>query len=134
MEPTVLADNLADPELGERSEYVGGGGIIQRPDGMTRDRFSIEWHIHGAHAKALYAQREAQMRRNIQNRVVEPVTGTIWVIDGYEEASLPIEIFENFPVPPADQTFESTAAGPGETQYYRMPPPLFFGWEYLIAC
>lgn len=134
VEPTILADNLPDPELGHRSEYIGGGGIIQRPDGMTRDRFSIEWHIHGAHSKALAAARGRPMLRNIQNRVVEPVTGTIWVLDGYEEASLPVEIFENFPVPPPDQTFESVTAGPGETQYFRMPTPLLFGREYLIAC
>lgn len=133
VDATALADNLPDPALGERSDYVGGGGFIQRPDGMSRDRFSIEWHIHGAHAKAKAAERERPMLRNIQNRIVEPVTGTIWVLDGYEEAALPAEMFETFPVPPPDQSFESTTAGPGETQYFRMPPPLFFGWEYLVA-
>jgi hypothetical protein len=112
VEATALADNLRDPVLGARSDYVGGGGLIQRPDGMSRDRFSIEWHIHGAHAKAKAAERERPMLRNIQNRIVEPVTSTISVLDGYEEAALPVALFEKFPVPAPDPSFENTTAAP----------------------
>jgi hypothetical protein len=135
---TPYADHVPDPEPGLPSDYIGGAVFIQRVDGMSRDRFSIEWHIHGVHEVARAKAQQRTMGRYIQNRVVEPVTSTFWVIDGYEEGAVPAEAAAartSAPVPTTtERSFEEVAAGPGETEFFRMPlVRLFYGTEFLVA-
>jgi hypothetical protein len=71
---TAYADDVPDPEVGQPSDNVGSATFIRRVDGMSRERFSIEWHIHGVHTIARAKEQQRPMRRYIQNRIVEPVT------------------------------------------------------------
>ena len=107
---------------------------------MARDRFSIEWHIHGVHEIARANEQQRPRGRYIQNRVVEPVTPTLWVIDGYEEAATPAAAAAaraDTPLPTTTErsmSFEDVAAGPGETEFFRMQGVrLFYGTEYVVA-
>jgi hypothetical protein len=135
---TPYADNVPDPEPGLLSDYIGGAVFIQRVDGMSRDRFSIEWHIHGVHEVARAKAQQRPMGRYIQNRVIEPVTPTLWVIDGYEEGAVPAEVAaarRSVTLPTnTERSFEDVAAGPGETEFFRMPlVRLFYGTEFVVA-
>jgi hypothetical protein len=129
------ANNLGDGCASEDSGFMGGGAFIRRVDGMTSERFSVEWHIHGVHENARRPESHGP-RRYIQNRVVEPVTPTSWIIDGYEEALVSVESLNTMAQaePPAGEefSFDSIAAGPGEIPFFRMPCLLLFGYEYPI--
>ncbi len=133
VEALTLADNRQDGQVGELSDYLGGGAFIRRVPGMSRQQFWMHWQIHGAYGMANAKANGRPVLRQIYNLVIEPVTATSWVLDGYEEAAMPPGRLDQLGPASAETSFDDIAKGPGETQFFRMPSPVLFGHELLIA-
>ena len=96
------------------------------------------WHMHAMHmVGGVDDGSRPTPLRHIQNRIVEPVTPTTWVLDGYEEAASPAErwiAIRDTGATSGPRSFADIAKGPGERQFLRMPTRVLFGHELVIAC
>ena len=118
--------------LGEPSAFPNVLCFIERLDGTTPEHFDRNWSIHAGHLDGQEAESEqsiAERRREEesspgqlyrQNRVVEPVTPTAWVVHGYTQLRFP------FLLPPVGD--EPYARVRGEEDFDRLatadPPGL----------
>jgi hypothetical protein len=133
--PTTIFDTSAPTDPGEASRFPNLMIFVQRLDGTSREHFSRNWYIHGGHldgeaSEDAAAGRERQARekagagrRYVQNRVVEALTPTSWVVDGYTQlhmAALVPAVGEKNPRRPEEDPFE------------RWPPRILQGSEYRI--
>ena len=99
--PTTMDDASPEVALGEPSPFVQTLWMNQRIDGVTPEFYSRNWYIHGGHpdgqdaetdeSRANRKEMEARgmQRWYIQNRVLEPITPTAWVINGFADLTFP---------------------------------------------
>lgn len=135
--PSVVYDVSVPPPLGRPSFDVSSVIFIERLDGTSREHFSSNWYRHaGITAEgATSTNGETPVRERLdedgpttryaQNRLIEPLTPTEWVVHGYSQLhapwvipSLPSEPYERFR---------------GEDPFDRWPPRLLQGREYRMV-
>ena len=95
--PNLIYDASTPVALGEPSAFPNILCFVERLDGTTAEHFDRNWSIHAGHLDGRQAESEAsraERRREEesspgqlyrQNRVVEPVTPTAWLIHGYTQ-------------------------------------------------
>jgi len=110
----------------------------QRIDGVTPDFYSRNWYIHGGHpdgedhatdeSRQNRAEMEARgmQRWYIQNRVLEPITPTAWVINGFADLTFPSLI------PIVGERYDPKA-GFSEEHFDRWPPRVIQGAAYRVV-
>jgi len=114
-----VSEEVVVDALGQDPRPVDMFAFIQRLDGTSPEFFATNWRIHGTGAATL-AREQSCSWRYLQNRVLEPVTPTRWVIDGYgsfrgEGPSLPES--------------DDPAHMPGEEPFWRVTSRLMLGRE-----
>jgi hypothetical protein len=112
--------------------------FIERLDGETPEHFSKNWYRHGGHAdgqEAESAQSRAYLTENrkhfeghryFQNRVVEPITPTAWVVHGYTDLT-----FAQF-LPHVMEFEYELNKKVGEEHFLKWPPRLMQGRGYWV--
>ena len=136
--PTTIHDASPPVPLGTPAPFKQFLWINQRLDGTTPEFYSRNWYIHGGHPEGQEAETE-QGRANratqeeiskgrwyIQNRVLEPITPTAWVVNGF--ADLTGHTF----LPGPGERYKPKAEM-GEESFDRWPPRLIQGssWRLL---
>ena len=135
VKPTVIFDATGALERGEQSDTPNVLVFVQRLDGTTPGHFDTNWYKHAGHADGNEAEsehsREERTREEAehgglyrQNRVLEAVTPTAWVVHGYTQLQLGMLI----PVVPAEP-YERTR---GEEAFDRWPPRMVQGPQHRI--
>ncbi len=135
--PTTIHDSSAPVPLGRPAPFNQFLWINQRLDGTTPDFYSRNWYIHGGHPDGEEADTE-QSRANrarqedvekgrwyIQNRVLEPITPTTWVVNGFADY-----LAESFLPGPGERY--NPKEGMGEESFDRWPPRLVQGSSYRV--
>ena len=135
VKPTVIFDATRALERGEQSDAPNVLVFVQRLDGTTPEHFDTNWYKHAGHADGAEAEsehsREERAREEAghgglyrQNRVLEAVTPTAWVVHGYTQLQLGMLI----PAVP-EEPYERTR---GEEPFDRWPPRMVQGPEHRI--
>jgi hypothetical protein len=136
VKPTLIYDSAAPRSVGEPSLSPNVLVFVERLDGTTPEHFSRNWYIHAGHLDGDEAESEesiAERRREEaegpgrcyrQNRVLEPITPTAWLLHGYTQLQM------GFLVPPVDG--EPYARVRGEEPFDRWPPRILQGFEYRV--
>ncbi len=134
--PNLIYDASTPVVLGAPSAFSNIFCFVQRLDGTAPDHFDRNWSIHAGHADGQEAESDAsraERRREEaagpgqlyrQNRVLEPVTPTAWLIHGYTQLQFP------FLLPSVGD--EPYARERGEEPFDRWPPRILQGHEYRI--
>jgi hypothetical protein len=134
--PNLIYDASTPVGLGEPSAFPNIFCFVERLDGTTPEHFDRNWSIHAGHPDGLEAESEASIaerRREEengpghlyrQNRVLEPVTPTAWLIHGYTQLRF------GFLLPSVGD--EPYARERGEEAFDRWPPRIVQGHEYRI--
>ncbi len=135
--PTTMDDASPPVPVGTAAPFIQFLWINQRLDGITPECYDRNWYIHGGHPDGQEAETD-QSRANraamekvskgrwyIQNRVLEPITATAWVVNGF-----------------ADLTGHAFLPGPGERYnpkvgfseeaFDKWPPRLIQGSCYRV--
>ncbi len=111
--------------------------INQRLDGKTPEFYSRNWYIHAGHLDGLEAEsddsrrvhkergEEGKGRWYIQNRVLEPITPTAWVVNGFSDY-----LADGF-IPGPGERYDPKA-GLGEESFDKWPPRLVQGHTYRV--
>jgi hypothetical protein len=135
--PNVIYDASTPVALGEPSAFPNIFCFVERIDGSTPEHFDRNWSIHAGHPDGHEAESEesraerdreeeaapGQLYR--QNRVLEPVTPTAWVVHGYTQLQF------GFLLPSVgDEPYERVR---GEEEFDRWPPRILQGHEYRVA-
>ncbi len=98
--PTLIFDASAPTPLGQPSAQPNVLVFLRRLDGATPEHFHHNWYMHAGHpdgqeaeseaSRATRAGMERSMRgRYVQNRTLEAITPTAWVMTGYTSLNLP---------------------------------------------
>jgi hypothetical protein len=135
VKPTLIYDSTEPRRLGEPSPSTSILVFVERLDGTTPEHFTRNWYIHAGHPDGEEAESEAsraERRREEaegprlyrQNRVLEPITPTAWLIHGYTQLQMGFEIPE-VPVEPY-------ARVRGEDDFDRWPSRILQGPEYRV--
>lgn len=136
VKPTLIFDATRPLEVGGRSDGPNVLVFVQRLDGTTPEHFDENWYKHAGHddgretesdhSRAERAREEAESPGGLywQNRVLEPVTSTAWVVHGYTQLQLGMLIPE-VPAEPYERTR-------GEDAFDRWPPRMVQGVEHRI--
>jgi len=136
VKPTLIYDSSQPRALGEPSKSPTTFIFVERLDGTTPEHFDRHWYIHAGHndgreaeSDASRAERhreeaEAPDRLYRQNRVIEAITPTAWVIHGYTQLQLGFFVPELGPDPYPRVR--------GEEPFDRWPPRILQGFEYRI--
>jgi hypothetical protein len=134
--PTLIYDSTRPRPLGEPSRLPSILTFIERLDGTTPAHFSSNWYRHAGHPDGQEAESDAsraERRREeaegadriyVQNRVIEPITPTSWLVHGYTCLQL------GFSVP--ELPAEPYARVRGEADFDRWPPRIVQGFEYQV--
>jgi hypothetical protein len=135
--PNVIYDASAPVGMGEPSAFPNIFCFVERIDGSTPEHFDRNWSIHAGHLDGQEAESEesrAERQREEeaapgqlyrQNRVLEPVTPTAWVVHGYTQLRF------GFLLPGVgDEPYERVR---GEEEFDRWPPRILQGHEYRVA-
>lgn len=133
---TVIFDASQPAELGQPSDASAVIAFVERLDGVTPAHFDHNWFVHAGHSDGLEAEspesiaerkREEQVAggRYLQNRVVEAVTPTAWLIHGYTQLFFPMFM------PPLDEVAPYERVR-GEEPFDRWPPRILQGREYRV--
>jgi hypothetical protein len=137
VKPTVIWDASTVPPLGQPSEQAAIVCFVERLDGTTPEHFDHNWFVHAGHADgqepastvsiAERTREEEAMPggRYVQNRVVEPVTPTAWLVHGYTQLFFPMHL------PPVEGT-DPYSRVRGEEPFDRWPPRILQGHEYRL--
>jgi hypothetical protein len=137
VKPTTMDDASPEVALGKPSPFVQALWMNQRIDGVTPEFYSSNWYIHGGHpdgqetetdeSRANRKEMEARgmQRWYIQNRVLEPITPTAWVIHGFADLTLPSLI------PIVGERYDPKV-GFNEEHFDRWPPRLIQGAAYRV--
>ncbi len=135
--PTTIHDSSEDVPLGTPMPFVQTLWINQRMDGKSPEFYSRNWYIHGGHVDGQEAETDesrvvrAQMEERepgrwyIQNRVLEPITPTAWVVNGFADFLWP----GFFPGPGERYNPENAM---GEESFDRWPPRMVQGHTYRV--
>jgi hypothetical protein len=118
--PTLIYDASIPVAIGARSSSPIIVAFVRRLDGTTPEHFDRNWLMHAEQAKR---EGGGAHGRYAQNRVVEPITPTAWVANGYSQLSI--------------QTFipgvGARAAGrPDEDRFDEWPPRILQGYAYRV--
>jgi hypothetical protein len=135
VKPTVIFDATLPLERGQQSAAPNVMVFVQRLDGTTPAHFDANWFKHAGHADGVEAEsnesraereREEAERGGLyrQNRVLEPVTPTAWVVHGFTQLQLGFLVPE-VPAEPYERTR-------GEEAFDRWPPRMVQGSEHRI--
>ncbi|HEX4431668.1 MAG TPA: hypothetical protein VHZ96_20530 [Frankiaceae bacterium] len=133
--PTLIYDSTAPRLLGEPSPSPSILVFVERLDGTSPEHFTRNWYIHAGHLDGQEAESEesrAERRREEaegprlyrQNRVVEPITPTAWLIHGYTQLQM------GFSIP--EMPIEPYARVRGEADFDRWPSRILQGPEYRV--
>jgi hypothetical protein len=134
--PNLIYDASKPVALGEPSAFPNILCFVERLDGTTPEHFDRNWSIHAGHPDGQEAESEesvAERRREEesgpgqlyrQNRVLEPVTPTAWLIHGYTQLQFA------FLLPSVGD--EPYARWRGEEPFDRWPPRILQGHEHRI--
>ena len=136
VKPTLIYDSSQPRALGEPSTSPTNFIFVERMDGTTPEHFDRNWYIHAGHSDGREAESEASLaerhreeaeapdRLYRQNRVIEPITPTAWVLHGYTQLQL------GFFVP--ELGADAYPRVRGEEPFDRWPPRIFQGFEYRV--
>ena len=136
--PTTMDDASPEVALGEPSPFVQTLWMNQRIDGITPEFYSQNWYLHGGHpdgqdaetdeSRANRKEMEARgmQRWYIQNRVLEPITPTAWVINGFADLTFPGYL------PIIGERYDPKA-GFDEEHFDRWPPRVIQGAAYRVV-
>jgi hypothetical protein len=117
---TLIYDASTPVAIGARSSLPSIVAFIKRLDGTTPEHFDRNWLRHAETAKREGGGAHGQYA---QNRVVEPITPTAWVANGYSQ--LTIQKF----IPGVG----ARAPGRGdEESFHEWPPRILQGYAYRI--
>jgi hypothetical protein len=83
---TLIYDASTPVAIGARSSLPIIVAFIRRLDGTTPEQFGRNWLMHAEQAKR---EGGGAHGRYAQSRVVEPITPTAWVANGYSQLSIP---------------------------------------------
>jgi hypothetical protein len=136
VEPTLIFDSTEPRSVGEPSASPSILVFVERLDGTTPEHFSRNWYIHAGHpdgqaaesdesrAERLKEEAEGSGRLYRQNRIIEPITPTAWLLHGYTQLQL------GFHIPEAPE--EAYPRVRGEEDFDKWPPRMFQGAEYRV--
>jgi hypothetical protein len=134
--PNLIYDASTPVGIGEPSVFPNIFCFIERLDGTTPEHFDRNWSIHAGHLDGEEAASEeslAERRRQEkeqpgqlywQNRVLESITPTAWVVHGYTQLQF------GFLLPSVGD--EPYARERGEADFDRWPPRIVQGHEYRV--
>jgi hypothetical protein len=136
--PTTIFDDSAPVAAGSPVPFKQMLWINQRLDGTTPDFYSRNWYIHAGHldglegesdeSRRVHEKRGEQATRGhwyVQNRVLEPITPTAWVVNGYSDY-----LADGFLPGPGERY--NPKAGMGEESFDKWPPRLVQGATYRV--
>jgi hypothetical protein len=135
--PTKIFDESAPVLPGTAVPFKQMLWINQRIDGTTPEFYSRNWYIHAGHldgqeaesdeSRRVHKQRGEQTKGQwyIQNRVLEPITPTAWVVNGYADY-----LTDGFMPGPGERY--DPKAGMGEESFDKWPPRLIQGVSYRV--
>jgi hypothetical protein len=133
--PTTIHDSSVPQPLGSAMPMKQMLWINQRLDGTTPEFYNRNWYIHAGHLDGQEAESdESRANRQgmesrergawyIQNRVLEPVTTTAWVVNGFADYLTPALV-------PGPGERYNPEDGMGEESFDRWPPRLIQGSTY----
>ena len=134
---STMFDSSTPVPLGEAVPFKQMLWINQRMDGKTQEFYSRNWYIHGGHLDGNEAESEssrAYVARHLevmpgcwyhQNRVLEPITPTAWVVHGFADLLGPGFI-------PGPGERYNPKDGMGEDSFDRWPPRVVQGHSYRV--
>ncbi len=134
---TPIYDWTTPVPLGSPVPFKQQLWINQRMDGTTPEHYDRNWYIHGGHLDGQEAESEesrrihAQQRDTsegrwyIQNRVLEPITPTAWVVNGFSD------LLRNEFLPGPGERYDPKD-GLGEESFDKWPPRLVQGYSYRV--
>jgi len=136
VKPTLIYDASTPVALGEPSSAAAIVCFVERLDGTTPEHFDHNWFVHAGHpdgqetasAESLAERRREEATpggRYIQNRVIEPVTATAWLIHGYTQLFFPMHL-------PSVEGTEPYPRERGEEPFDRWPPRILQGREHRL--
>ncbi len=135
--PTTIFDESVSVPLGAPYPHTQMLWINQRIDGTTPEFYNRNWYIHAGHLDGEEAESEDSRRVHeqrgertkgrwyIQNRVLEPLTPTEWVVNGVSDI-----LTDGFLPGPGERY--DPKAGMGEESFDKWPPRLFQGVLYRV--
>ena len=116
----LVYDASAPVPLGARSSLPSVLAFIRRLDGTTPEHFERKWSMHAEQAKR---EGGGANGRYEQNKIVEPITPTAWVVNGYSQLYM-----RNF-IP----SIGSHGAAPkGDDNFEEWPPLIVQGYAYRV--
>jgi hypothetical protein len=135
VKPTLIYDSTKHRPVGEPSESPALLIFVERIEGTSKEHFDRNWYIHAGHLDGREEESEASIaerhreealssRLYRQNRVIEPITATTWLVHGYTQLQLGMFVPEFGPEP-----YERER---GEESFDRWPPRLVQGFEHRI--
>ena len=138
---STMFDSSTPVPLGEAVPFKQMLWINQRMDGKTPEFYNRNWYIHAGHTDGKPEESDASRRRHeerheqgevttdrwyIQNRVLEPITPTAWVINGFADLTFPSLI------PIVGERYDPKA-GFSEEHFDRWPPRVIQGAAYRVV-
>jgi hypothetical protein len=135
--PTTIFDESAPVPPGTQIPHPQMLWINQRIDGTTPEFYNRNWYIHAGHLDGEEAESEDSRRVHeqrgeqgkgrwyIQNRVLEPITPTGWVVNGISDY-----LADAFLPGPGERY--DPKAGLGEESFDRWPPRLVQGHTFRV--
>src|SRR5579863_3587098 len=126
---TLIFDLSPPTALGEPVAARQTLWLNQRIDGTTPEHYDRNWYIHAGHpdgqeaeseaSRAMHASSAAQRQGKwyVQNRVLEPLTPTAWVINGISD------YMPDAFLPGPGERYDPKA-GRGEVSFDKWPPRL----------
>jgi hypothetical protein len=135
VKPTLIYDSTEARLLGEPSPSTSILVFVERLDGTTPEHFTRNWYVHAGHLDGQEAESEESLaerkreealgpRLYRQNRVIEPITPTAWLIHGYTQLQMGFSIPE-MPIEPYGRVR-------GEDAFDRWPSRILQGLEYRV--
>ena len=135
--PTTIFDESVPVPPGTPFPHTQMLWINQRIDGTTPEFYNRNWYIHAGHLDGEEAESEDSRRVHvqrgerakghwyIQNRVLEPITPTAWVVNGVSDY-----LADGYLPGPGERY--DPKAGMGEESFDKWPPRLFQGVPYRV--
>jgi hypothetical protein len=134
VKPTLILDSTGPQRIGEPSDATVVV-FVQRLDGTTPEHFDRNWYIHAGHPDGVEAESDASRAERLreesepnrlyrQNRILEAVTPTAWVVHGYTQLQL-----GGFIPSVGDEPYPRVR---GEEPFDRWPPRILQGRAYQI--
>jgi hypothetical protein len=129
VKPTLIFDSTGPRPIGEPSD-ANIVVFVQRQDGTTPEHFDRNWYIHAGHPDGGEAETEASRAERLreeaepdrlyrQNRILEALTPTAWVVHGYTQLQL-----GGFIPSVGDEPYPRVR---GEAPFDRWPPRILQG-------